>query len=275
MSGADRFSASARPRPTWPPPAISTSSAFLRPPSRHLVSCLRTTVPVLDTSPPGWSIDGPPHGPATAGGIAMPDAIDLLLSILDLEPLEHNLFRGTQPDSRLAAGLRRPGHRPGAGRRRAHRRGPRRPFAARLFHAAGRPQGPHPLRGRPHPRRPQLHHPPGRRHPARPGDLLHVGLLPGRGGRARPPDRHARRAAAGGPAERERHLQPLSGRRARNRCAATGSASGRSSSARSISATIVGRETLEPGPARVDPDHRQAARRPGRSTAACSPTPPT
>ncbi len=28
----------------------------------------------------------------------MPDAIDVLLSILDLEPLEHNLFRGMSPD---------------------------------------------------------------------------------------------------------------------------------------------------------------------------------
>ena len=55
-----------------------------------------------------------------------------------------------------------------------------RPFAARLFHAAGRSDGADHLRGRPHPRRQELHHAPGGRHPARRGDLLHVGLLPGR-----------------------------------------------------------------------------------------------
>ena len=89
-----------------------------------------------------------------------------------------------QPAGRLAARLRRPGDRPGAGRRGAHRRGPRRPFAPRLFHAARRPGGADHLRGRPHPRRQELHHPPRRRHPARRGDLLHVGLLPGRRRRA-------------------------------------------------------------------------------------------
>ena len=45
----------------------------------------------------------------------------------------------SQPQGRLAARVRRPGHRPGAGRRAAHRRaGAPRAFAAWLFHAAGR-----------------------------------------------------------------------------------------------------------------------------------------
>ena len=46
----------------------------------------------------------------------MASAVQEVLDILDLEPLEVNLFRG-QPGSRLAGRLRRPGHRPGAGRR--------------------------------------------------------------------------------------------------------------------------------------------------------------
>ena len=105
-----------------------------------------------------------------------------------------------KPAGRLAARLRRPGDRPGAGRRRAHRRGARRPFAPRLFHAARRPLGADRLPGRPHPRRQELRHPPGGRHPARQGDLLHVVLLPGARGGSRPPDPDAEGAAAGGAA---------------------------------------------------------------------------
>ena len=105
--------------------------------------------------------------------------------ILDLEPLEHNLFRGRSPEDgwqrvfggqvigqALVAAI-------------AHRRaGPQGAFAARLFPAARRSRRADHLRGRPHPRRQELHHPPRRRHPARPRDLLHVGVVPGRGGRA-------------------------------------------------------------------------------------------
>ena len=49
------------------------------------------------------------------------------LAILDLEPLEVNLFRGRSPAGGLAARVRRPGDRPGAGRGLPHRRRRRRP----------------------------------------------------------------------------------------------------------------------------------------------------
>ena len=69
----------------------------------------------------------------------MSAAMQELLAILDLEKLEHNLYRGRSPQGGLAARVRRPDHRPGAGRRPADRRArPPCPFAARLFHAAGR-----------------------------------------------------------------------------------------------------------------------------------------
>ena len=110
----------------------------------------------------------------------MSAAMHELLAILDLEQLEHNLFRGRSPKTRLAARLRRPDDRAGAGRGAAHRRArPPRPFAARLFHAAGRSEGADHLRSRPHPRRRQLHHPSRRRDPARPGDLFARSLVPG------------------------------------------------------------------------------------------------
>ena len=89
-------------------------------------------------------------------------------TLLDLEQLEVNLFRGVSPDEDRAARLRRPGRGAGAGRRGPHGR-PRPPgaLAARVLPAARRPDGPDRLRRRPHPRRPQLHDPPRRRDPAR------------------------------------------------------------------------------------------------------------
>ena len=45
-----------------------------------------------------------------------------LISILDLEPIEVNLFRGNSPEDELAAGVRRPGDRPGDGGGVPHRR---------------------------------------------------------------------------------------------------------------------------------------------------------
>ena len=50
------------------------------------------------------------------------DAVDGLVRLLDLEPIEVNLFRGVSPPVEQPAGLRRPGRRPGARRRRPHRR---------------------------------------------------------------------------------------------------------------------------------------------------------
>jgi acyl-CoA thioesterase-2 len=81
----------------------------------------------------------------------MSRAVDDLLSILDLEQLEHNLFRGRSPQvgwqrvfggqvigQALVAACRTGGGSPA-------------PLAPRLFPARRRPQGPDHLRGRPHP----------------------------------------------------------------------------------------------------------------------------
>ena len=51
----------------------------------------------------------------------MSDALEELLDLLDLEQIEVNIFRGRSPERTPAAGVRRPGGRPGAGRRRAAR----------------------------------------------------------------------------------------------------------------------------------------------------------
>ena len=90
----------------------------------------------------------------------MSRAVDDLLAILDLEQLEVNLFRGRSPQvgwqrvfggqvigQALVAACRTVDGRPPAA------------FAARLLPAAGRSQGADHLRGRPHPRRAQLHAP--------------------------------------------------------------------------------------------------------------------
>ena len=76
-----------------------------------------------------------------------------LLAILDLEQLEHNLFRGHSPKSgwQRVFGGQVIGQALVAAQRTVD--GPPAPFAARLFHAARRPQGADHLRGRPHPRR--------------------------------------------------------------------------------------------------------------------------
>ena len=50
------------------------------------------------------------------------------------------------------------------------------------FLRPGDPPRAHPLRGRPHPRRPVVHHPPGGGHPARAGHLQHGGVVPRRRG---------------------------------------------------------------------------------------------
>ena len=130
-------------------------------------------------------------GSATVGYLRrMGTALDDLIALLDLEPLEVNLFRGSEPGGGPPAGVRRPGRGPGARRRGPHRR--RRPvgaLAARLLPAPGRPDGADRLRGRPHPRRQELHHPARRRDPARPRDLQPAGVVPDRRGRARAPGR--------------------------------------------------------------------------------------
>ena len=136
-------------------------------------------------------------------------AVAELLSILDLEQIEHNIYRGRSPAGRLAARLRRARHLAGAGRRRAHRRGARAALAALLFHPARRPQRADHLRGRPHPRRQELHDAPGRGDPARPRDFLARRLVPDRGGGARPRAHDAEGDAARRPAERSRVARAL------------------------------------------------------------------
>ena len=110
----------------------------------------------------------------------MGKALDRLIDLLDLEQIEVNIFRGAQPGGASASGssaARWPARRwsrPG----RTVRAGPPGALAARVLPAAGRPGGPDPLRGRPRPRRALLHHPPGRRRPARRDDLQPVRLVP-------------------------------------------------------------------------------------------------
>ena len=104
------------------------------------------------------------------------DAVDDLIELLDLEPIEVNIFRGIRPDEdrQRVFGGQVAGQALVAAARTVDRRLAR-ALAARLLPAPRRPDGADPLRGRPHPRRPLVHHPPGRGHPARPGDLQPVG----------------------------------------------------------------------------------------------------
>src|SRR5262249_16894948 len=136
---------------------------------------------------------------AGSGVVAMASgAVRELLEILDLEPLEVNLFRGRSPQSRwqrvfggqvirqALVGARPPPLPPAlplAARPPA--------LAARLFPARRRPEGAHLPPGRPPPRRPQLYPPPRHRDPARPRDLLDVGVVPRRRGRLLAPGRYA------------------------------------------------------------------------------------
>ena len=125
-----------------------------------------------------------PARPAWMRAATRPDltpmsrAVDDLLAILDLEQLEHNLFRGRSPQVgwQRVFGGQVIGQALVAACRTVEGRRPA--LAARLFPAAGRPRGADHLRGRPHPRRPQLHDPARRGDPARAGDLRHVGLVP-------------------------------------------------------------------------------------------------
>ena len=85
--------------------------------------------------PVGEGRRGRRHGPGpyrTAASAMMgamsQDAVDDLVKLLDLEPIEVNIFRGRVPRRGPPAGVRRPGGRPGAGGRGPHRRA--RPLAS-------------------------------------------------------------------------------------------------------------------------------------------------
>ena len=116
------------------------------------------------------------------------------MTLLDLEPIEVNIFRGRSPDEnrQRVFGGQVAGQALVAAARTVDEPTPPRPLAARLLPAPRRPDGADPLRGRPDPRRAQLHHPTRRRHPARPGDLQPAGQLPRRRAGPRPPDRRCR-----------------------------------------------------------------------------------
>ena len=122
-------------------------------------------------------------------------ALDDLVTLLDLEAIEVNIFRGRSPDEnrQRVFGGQVAGQALVAAARTVDDAEPPGPLAARLLPAPRRPDGADPLRGRPHPRRPQLHHPARRRHPARPGDLQPAGQLPRPRAGPRPPDADADR----------------------------------------------------------------------------------
>ena len=109
----------------------------------------------------------------------MGTALDELIELLDLEQLEVNLFRGLSPDEnrqRVFGGQVAGQALVAAGRTVEHGH---RALAARLLPAARRPARADRLRGRPHPRRQELHDAPGGRDPARQGDLQPAGVVPG------------------------------------------------------------------------------------------------
>ncbi len=98
---------------------------------------------------------------------------------------------------RCAAGVRRPGARAGAVRRRRDRRGPHRALAARVFPAPRGLQRADRLRGGSQPRRAQLRQSPRGGHPTWGADLYHDGVVPDRRERFRTPKRHAAGADSG------------------------------------------------------------------------------
>ena len=157
-------------RPARPPPAIATSK-------RSRLSCAGIDhCPAMPRSAP--SVKLLKARLRSRKGRPMSRALEQLLSILDIETLEENLFRGLSPQ----AGWQRVfgGQVIGQALVAAHRtvNGRACAFAACLFPARRRPRGADHLRGRPHPRRRQLLDPPRGGHPARPGDLLHGRLVP-------------------------------------------------------------------------------------------------
>ena len=121
--------------------------------------------------------------------------------------------------------VRRPGGRAGAGGCGPHDRRALPPGALtpRLLPAPGRPDPADPVRGRSHPRRPQLLDPPCRGDPARSGDLQPPGQLPRRRTGPGPPAGDAR---GDGPSRRTRRLPDAYGavRRPTRRAATTGRA---------------------------------------------------
>src|SRR5580704_10290266 len=245
--------ATASVRPVKPPPAISTSTfSRVMVPFYHAWTGLD---PALEPVCKGKRNNRTAHGLRRSGSP------------------RHSRSRaaGGEPVPRplaavaLAAGVRRPGDRPGAGRRLPHRRGRRRAaaaFAARLFPARRRSQSADHLRGRPHPRRQEFHHPQRQGDPARPRHLLHVGVVPPLRAGPDPSGQDARGAEAGRAAERRGAQGPHLSAVAR-----TGAALLRARAADRIPPRGVqplSRRKIGERPLRhLDPRHRPAARRAG------------
>jgi hypothetical protein len=107
-----------------------------------------------------------------------PSAMQQLVSSLDLEPLEQDLFRGTSPQVgwQRVFGGQVIGQALVAAQRTV-KSGQAGAFAACLFHAAGRSCRADHLHGRPDSRRLELCHKAGGRDPAWQGDLLPLGIV--------------------------------------------------------------------------------------------------
>ena len=120
--GAARRSASAKRQPDMAAAGDEDVAPVLLPRSHSIVA--RLSAPAsLDRSAERWSIDARPERGRIPG---MPSAIDDAARPYSISSRSSTISSAARsPQVGLAARLRRPGHRPGAGRRRPHRRGPR------------------------------------------------------------------------------------------------------------------------------------------------------
>ena len=159
-------------------------------------------------------------------------ALQDLLAILDLEPLEVNLFRGRSPQSRWQRvfGGQVIGQALVAACRTVEDVAVRPPHSLHAyFLLGGDPKVADHLRGRSHPRRPKLHHPARGRDPAWPSDLFDVGLVPSARGRIDASVADADVPKPDAAAERDRDQGAHCCRNARPGAPLLSSASGRSS----------------------------------------------
>ena len=203
----------------------------------------------------------------------MSSAVQDLLNILDLEPLEVNLFRGRSPQVgwQRVFGGQVIGQALVAAVRTVE--GPAAAFPARLLPAAGRSQSTDHLRRRSHARRQELYHAARHRPPAWTSDFLNAGVVPHRRTRSRPSGQNAGRAAAGKTSERRRYARETaaddagSGPALLRARAPDRAAAGR---IRALSRQENSRRTIQ----HLDSHHRQVARLSRPSINACWPTPP-
>jgi acyl-CoA thioesterase len=129
------------------------------------------------------------------------DAVDDLCELLDLEPIEVNIFRGVSPDDdrQRVFGGQVAGQALVAAARTVDAGRPVHSLHA-YFLRPGDPSVPI-LRGGPHPGRPVVHDATGRGHPARARHLQPGRVVPRPRAGTRPPTARARRARADEPAD--------------------------------------------------------------------------